>query len=49
MGLGDFFQGIVDTVTLPLDVVADVVEGGKNERTKKKVEKIGEDIEGTFE
>ena len=49
MGLGDFFQGIVDVVSLPIDIVEDIVEGGKNKRTKKKIEKIGEDIEDTFE
>jgi len=49
MGLGDLFQGLVDTVSLPIDVVRDVIEGGENERTKSKIEKIGEDIEDTFD
>jgi hypothetical protein len=53
MGLGDFFQAVVDTVTLPIDVARDVVDtavgDGEATRTKDKIEKIQEELGDTFE
>lgn len=39
--LGSFLQAAVDTVSLPLDVIQDLAEGGENERTARKVGKVG--------
>lgn len=46
MGMfGCLLQAAVNTVCIPVAVVQDVVEPGKNKRTKRQVERIGEDID----
>lgn len=42
--LGNMFQAVVNTVATPVVVVRDIVEGGKNRRTAKHVEEIGDEI-----
>ncbi len=42
--LGSLLQAAVDTVAIPLDMLSDALTGGEEERTKKKVEKIGQSI-----
>lgn len=48
-----FLSGIINTVvdaaSTPIDAVKDLTTGNKNENTKKRVEKIGEDIEDIFD
>lgn len=43
--LGSTIKTGVDVVTTPLDVAGDMIEGGQNDRTAIKIEKIGDDIE----
>lgn len=33
-------QAVVDTASMPIDVVKDICEGGENNRSGKKVKKI---------
>lgn len=42
--LGSLAQAVVDVVAVPVAAVIDVAEMGKNDRTRKQVEKVQEDL-----
>lgn len=46
--LPGLLQGVVDIAATPIVAAQDLLECGKNNRTAKHVNKIGEDIEEMF-
>ena len=49
MKLGKLFRAAVETVTLPIAIAVDVVSLGQAQATKKKVDKIEENLDEVLE
>ena len=45
MGLGSLLKAVVKTATLPIDIVQDVAEAGKNRRTEEAIEDIADELD----
>lgn len=50
MGLfGSLIQGVVNVAITPIAAAVDIVELGKNNRTAKQFERVGENIDDALE